>query len=471
MTTPTLSAPEGAPEAPRDGLPAALRPAAMLAVSLGTTIAVLDGSIANVALPTIARELHATPAASVWVINAFQVTVTALIVPVAALGDSVGYARVYRMGLAVFTLGSLACALSHDLSLLIVARALQGIGAAGIMGVGPAIYRSIFPSAMLGRAVGYAGLIVAASTAGGPTVGGAILAVAPWPWLFLINVPIGIFDFFYSLRGLPQRRRPVQSFDAIGAALVVPVFALLFLALDGVAHGGDHVWSGIELALALAFGAVFVVRSLRESAPLIELRLFRSARFSFSAAVSYAAFTAQGIAFIGLPFLIQSVMGRSPFESGLLLTTWPVATAFTAPLAGRLTERLDVGILGTIGMTALTIGFVSLALLPPDPNSLDILWRGAICGAGFGFYQAPNNHAILSSVPRERSGNAAAVISVMRLSGQSTGAALAAIVLATAGATLHAHGVSGLREAITTAFVLAAAMTGLGIVASALRLR
>jgi DHA2 family multidrug resistance protein-like MFS transporter len=443
----------------------------MLAISLGTTMAVLDGTIANVALPTIARELHASPAASVWVINAFQVTVTAIIVPLAALGDSVGYARVYRAGLAIFTLGSLACALSHSLELLIVARAVQGIGAAGIMSVGPAIYRSIFPSAMLGRAVGYSGLVVAASTAAGPTIGGSILAFAPWPWLFLINVPLGIFDFVFSFRSLPKRSRPMQPFDAVGAALVLPVFALLFIALDGIAHDGSRAVSAIEFAVALAFGVVFVVRSLRESAPLIDLRLFRSARFSFSAAVSFTSFTAQGLAFIGLPFLIQSVMGRSPFESGLLLTTWPVATAFTAPLAGRLTERYDVGILGTVGMSLLTVGLVSLAFLPPDPTSLDILWRGAICGAGFGFYQAPNNHAILSSVPRERSGNASAVISIMRLSGQSTGAALAAIVLATAGATLHVHGVPALREAVTTAFILAAAMTGIGIVASAMRLR
>ena len=455
---------------PRDGLPADQRPAALIAVSIGTIMAVLDGTIANVALPTIARELHASPATSVWVINAFQVSVTALIVPAASLGDSIGYARVFRMGLVIFTLSSFACAFSRNLEMLILARAVQGIGAAGIMGVGPALYRSLFPSSMLGRAVGYTGLVVAASTAAGPTIGGSILAVAPWPWLFLINVPLGIFDMAWSLRWLPKRLRPRQAFDAVGAVLILPVFTLGFLALDGIAHRGSVLVSAVEFVVALVFGVVFVTRTLRTAAPLVDLRLFTSARFSFSAATAFASFTAQGLAFVGLPFLIQSVMSRSPFESGLLMTTWPVATAFTAPFAGRLTERYDVGVLGTLGMTVLTIGLVSFALLPPDPSSLDILWRGAICGAGFGFYQAPNNHAILSSVPRERSGHAAAVISIMRLSGQSTGAALSAIVLASAGASLHVHGEPALRAAVTAAFILAATMTGLGIIASALRL-
>ncbi len=434
-------------------------------------MAVLDGTIANVALPTIARELHASPATSVWVINAFQVAVLSLIVPLAALGDAWGYARVYRVGLAIFTAGSLLCALSQDLALLIAARALQGIGAAGILSVAQVIFRSIFPRAMLGRAVGYVGLTVAASTAAGPTVGGLILAFAPWPWLFLINVPLGAFALLWSFRSLPKRRRATQPFDLAGVVLVVPVFVLAFLALESLGHHGNVPLASFELAAAAALGIAFVLRSLRIPHPLLDPRFFKSARVSFSAGVAFASFTAQGLAFIGLPFLIQSVMGRSAFESGLLFTTWPLATAVTAPLAGHLTERYDVGVLGTIGMATLTAGLASFALLPPEPGSFDILWRGAICGAGFGFYQAPNNHAILSSIPRARAGSGAAIISVMRLCGQSTGAALAAIVLAASGATLHAHGVAALREAVTRAFEIAAALTAAGIVVSALRLR
>ena len=454
-----------------DGLPVGQRLPAVLAAGTGIVMSVLDGNIANVALPTIARELHATPAASVWVINAFQVAVAALIIPLAALGDSWGYSRVYRVGLAVFTVGSLLCAVSHDLALLIAARALQGIGAAWILSCAQVIFRSIFPRAMLGRAIGYVGLTVAVSTAAGPTIGGLILAFAPWPWLFLINVPLGICALAGSFRALPRRDQPTRPFDFVGAALVAPVFVLAFLALDSIAQGGNALLATFQFLAGLTIGAAFVVRSLRMTHPLIDPRLFTIARISMSAGVGFTSFTAQGLAFIAMPFLIQSVMGRSAFESGLLFTTWPLATAVAVPLAGHLTDRYDAGILGTIGMATLTAGLASFALLPPDPSSFDILWRGAICGAGFGFYQAPNNHAILTSLPRTSSGSGAAVISITRLCGQSTGAALAAIVLAASGATLHAHGIPALRGAVTRAFELATALTGAGIFVSALRLR
>jgi DHA2 family multidrug resistance protein-like MFS transporter len=197
-------------ESEADGLPLSGRWPAVVVLSIGIVLAVLDTSIANVALPTIGRELHTDAALTIWVVNAFQIGVMITLLPFAALGDSIGYRRVYSGGLAVFTLGSLACALSHSLPLLIASRAFQGIGAAGIMSVAPALFRNVFPNRLLGQALGISALVVASSSAAGPTVGGAILAVLPWPWLFAVNVPLGTLDFFLDC-SRPRRATVIPS--------------------------------------------------------------------------------------------------------------------------------------------------------------------------------------------------------------------------------------------------------------------
>ena len=382
-----------------DGLPVPQRYGAILAIALGITVSVLDGAIANVALPTIARDLNASPASSIWVVNAYQLAITVSLLSLASLGDLIGYRRIYQAGLLVFSITSLFCALSDSLLTLTIARVLQGFGAAAIMSVNTALIRIIYPQRFLGRGMGINSLIVACSSAAGPTVAAAILSVASWQWLFAINLPIGLVALLLGMKFLPAngQKSDNRRFDPTSAAL-------------------------------LAIGAVFVRRQLRQEFPLLPVDLLRIPIFALSMGTSICSFAAQMLAMVSLPFFLQSALGRDEVATGLLLTPWPLAIVVMAPIAGRLVERVHAGLLGCIGLAVFALGLFSLALLPADPSNGDIIWRMVLCGAGFGLFQSPNNHTIISAAPRNRSGGASGMLGTARLLGQTSGAALVALM-------------------------------------------
>jgi len=413
-----------------DGLPGAERRLAVVVLIVGTLMAVLDGSVVNIALPTIAEELGAPASTTIWVANAFRLVNAMSLLSFAALGDVIGYRRVYLLGLGVFTTASLGCALAHAITPLIVMRSLQGIGAAAILSVGPALYRNIFPVRLLGSALGLSALVVASGMTAGPSLGGGILAVLGWPWLFAFNVPLGLTAMLLAHRALPVGTGRGGRFDVAGAVLSAVALGGFVLAVDRLS-GQNRDPAVIPLfAASLIAAAAFVVWQRRNPRPLVPLDIFGSPRFSMAALTSFLAFTAQGISFITLPFLFQSVQGYSPFMSAVLFTPWPVTIIGAGPIAGRLSDRLNPGLISTSGLVLFCLGLASLALLGPEAAVPDILWRTALCGVGYGFFQAPNNHELLGSVSRARSGTASGVLASARTFGQSLGAALVAIVLA-----------------------------------------
>ena len=412
---------------PLDGLPTARRRWAVTTVLVAVGMAQLDTSIANAVLPTIAGDLHTSAANSIWVINAYQLAVVACLLPLASLGEIVGYARIYTYGLAVFTIASLACALSDSLLTLTAARILQGLGAAGIMSVNTALIRFIFPARQLGRGLGYNALVVAVSTAVGPTVSSAVLSVATWPWLFAINVPLGCAALLLATRSLPATPRRKHRYDVVSALLTMATFSLLIFGIGEAAHSASAARTAAVLAIALALGGALVWRELGIPAPMFPVDLYRRPIFALSSLTSTCSFAAQGLSFVSLPFYFQTVLGHSAVETGLLLTPWPVMTGLIAPVAGPLSDRYPPAILGGIGMAVLCLGLVLLAALPAHPTTADIVWRMMICGTGFGFFQSPNLKAIISAAPPERSGGASGTVSTSRLLGQATGAALVAL--------------------------------------------
>ncbi|ACA15472.1 major facilitator superfamily MFS_1 [Methylobacterium sp. 4-46] len=411
-----------------DGLPPAERLWAMGAIGTAMTLAVLDGAIVNVALPVMARDLGVSPGAAIFVTNGYQLAVTAALLPLASLGDILGYRRIYAIGLALFTAASLACALAPTLPLLIAARILQGLGAAGIMSVNIALVRFIYPHRLIGRGVGTVALVVAIASAAGPTVAGAILSVARWPWLFLVNLPLGLLALAAAIRTLPVTPRSGGRFDALSALLNALVFALLITGVDGLGDPGERGLALLLLGGALVIGTAFVWYQARLPAPLLPVDLLRIPVFALSMASSICAFSAQMMAYVALPFYFHDLLHRTSSETGLLMTPWPIAIAVIAPVAGRLSDRIAPGLLGGVGMLGMAAGLALVASLPAEPATGDIVWRLTLCGLGFGLFQSPNNRVIITSAPRERSGGASGMQATARLVGQSLGAAMVAVI-------------------------------------------
>lgn len=445
------------------GLPLPDRYWAILVVALGITLAVLDSAIANVALPTIARHLHASAASSIWVVNAYQLAVTISLLPLASLGDRIGYRRVYLSGMVLFTVASLGCALATSLPALALTRVVQGFGAAGIMSVNTALVRMIYPPAQLGRGVAINAMVVAISSAVGPTVASAVLAVATWPWLFAINVPIGIVALAFGLRALPGNTRHDSPYDYASAVMNALVFGLLIFAVDGLGHGERSAYVAAELIAAGVIGYVFVRRQLTQPAPLLPVDLLRIPVFALSVGTSVCSFAAQMLAFVSLPFLLQNTLGLSQVQTGLLMTPWPLVIVFAAPISGVLSDRISAGLLGGIGLVTLTCGLLLLATLGSHPQPLDIAWRMALCGAGFGIFQSPNNRTMLAAAPRERSGGASGMLGTARLTGQTLGAALVALifgVMPRQGPTIALYVASGFSAVAAVVSMLRRAQSG-----------
>ena len=449
-----------------DGLPPPQRWRAMLAVAIAIAMSVLVTSIANIALPTIAHDMSATPAASIWVVNAYQLAVTVTLLPFASMGDIYGHRRIYVWGLAVYTMASLVCALAPSLPVLVIGRVLQGFGGAGIMSVNGALVRFIYPRAELGRGIGVNALVVAGSSTAGPSVAAAIMSVLSWPWLFALQVPAGIAALWMAHKFLPQTPLAGHPFDPLSAVLNAVTFGLFITALDGVGRGQGAPTVLIEFIVSLVVGWFFVHRQYTLAAPMLPVDLFRRPVFALSVATAICAHGAQLIAFVTLPFYLQDVSGLSPIQIGVLITPWPAALVVMAPIAGRLADRYPAGLLGGFGLAVMTLGLLLVLLLPARPTQIDVAWRLAVCGIGFGFFQSPNNRLIIGSAPRDRAGVGGGMVSTARLLGQTTGSALVALVF---GVTHAAEG--GVELGTRLAIGMAAGFAALAMVLSTLRLR
>jgi DHA2 family multidrug resistance protein-like MFS transporter len=411
-----------------DGLEGSARYLAVASIALALGMTVLDGAIANVALPVIAREFHARPADSIWIINAYQLAIAVCLLPLASLGEIIGFRPVYLAGLTMFTVASLACALSPDLAALAAARALQGLGAAGVMSVNPALVRFIWPHRMLGRGIGLNAVVVSIASAGGPALASAILAVGPWPWLFAVNIPLGVVALAFASRVLPDTPRSSHRFDSLSATLNALTLGLVIVGVDMVTRTTAKVWGGLTLAAGLMFGALLVRRERRLEHPLLPIDLLKSRVFALSVATSIAAFAGQTLGLVTLPFHFENDLHRSQVATGLLMTPWPVAIGVTAPFSGWLSDKMSPPLQCAMGLLAFGAGLAALVVLAPGASDLDVGWRMALCGVGLGLFQAPNNRMLITAAPRGRTGAAGGMLGTARLVGQISGAVIAAIL-------------------------------------------
>ncbi|MFY0149250.1 MFS transporter [Klebsiella variicola] len=402
---------------------------AVLAVSLSTVIAMLDSTIANVALPVIAKDFAVSESSSILIINAYQFAVIASLLVFAALGRKVGNKRIFIMGTILFAFSSLGCALSETLNMLTVFRVVQGFGAAAILSVNAALIKDIYPARLLGRGLGINVMVVSVSAAAGPSIASAILSIANWNWLFTINIPIACIALVLCIVSLKSRQRMEARFDKAGGVLVFLTFISFSTMMLGLTKNNliEVVLSAIILII-LAFILYRDQRKKQDSA-LIPVAMFRSKTFSLSLLMSMLSYSTQLLAFVSLPFYFHNVLHRSVIEIGMLLTAWPLATMLTSLISGDLIKKHDPNLVALSGLSLLLAGTLLMTWLPAAPTNLQILWRVAICGFGFGLFQAPNNYLIMTSVSHENSSIASGLLGSSRLVGQIIGSALVAIFI------------------------------------------
>jgi DHA2 family multidrug resistance protein-like MFS transporter len=411
-----------------NGIPTPQRYWAALALVLGLVLAVLDSAIANVALPTISRAMGVSPADSILIVNAYLLIITVSLLPLAALGERIGYQRVYLSGLALFTLASIGCAMADSLLTLVIARVIQGFGAAAIISMNSALIRTIYPASALGRGISLNTAAMAVASVAGPTIASTVLSIAHWPWLFLINLPVGALALAVGIKALPRLQGNRRPYDLTSALMCAVTLGLAIAGVDAIGNGAPLLWIGLALLIAVIIGWLFVKRQLRQSTPLLPLDLLKIPVFSLSIGTSFSSCVAQGLAFVSLPFLMHGVWGVEPVQLGLLMMPWPLAVVFIAPLAGILSDRYSAATLSSLGLTIITIGLLLLATTGVHPAPFDIVWRMAVCGVGFGFFQAPNARQVMISVPRQRAAGASGMQSIARFCGQSMGAALVGLL-------------------------------------------
>ncbi|MBC7502899.1 MAG: MFS transporter, partial [Herminiimonas sp.] len=394
---------------------------AIASVLAAMVLVVMDAAISNVALPTIAKSLQVTSAMSVRVITAYQCALLMALFPCAALGESVGYRKVFSGGIALFTGASLLCAWSPSLNWLVAARFLQGLGGAAIMALGVAILRAVVPHQKLGAAIGWNALAVALSSAAGPVIGATVLSFTTWPWLYAVNLPLGLLVLI-STRALPEAGGTARRPDLFSVALNAGAFAFLVI-------GAELLPTQPTLA-ALMFAAAaleFVALALREmpkQAPLIPLDLLRNRPFRISVIASVCCFAGQTAGMVALPFYLQHGLGLDMLKVGFYMTPWPLSVAVAAAFAGRVADRISTARLCAAGGICLATGLGAAAFLPLQGDPLPLIPLTVLCGVGFGVFNVANNRNMFISAPVARSGAAGGMQGTARLFGQIIGAVM-----------------------------------------------
>jgi DHA2 family multidrug resistance protein-like MFS transporter len=390
---------------------------AIASVLAATVLVVLDAAIVNVALPAMAQSLQVTPARSVWIVTAYQTALLTGLLPCAALGESLGYRRVFTLGVAVFIGASGLCAWAPSLQWIVAARFVQGLGGAAVMALGVALLRFVVPRDRMGAAIGWNALAVALSAAAGPAIGAAILTRATWPWLFAVNVPLGILVLI-ATRALPNLSGTARRLDWFSVALNAGLFAAFVTGAELLT--ARPLPAAVLLAIAGVTLAALVRRETRKTAPLIPLDLLASPSFRISVIASVCCFSGVATGMVSLPFYLQQ-LGQDAWHTGLFMTPWPLGAAIAASMAGRLAGRMSTAWLCAAGGVGLAMGLIPAASWPLRENLLPLAILTLFCGLGFGLFQVSNNRNMFLAAPLDRSGAAGGMQGTARLAGQTMG--------------------------------------------------
>ena len=444
----------------------------MAAVAMGVFLATIDGSIVNVALPTLTRTFDTEFAVVQWVVLAYLLAVTTLILSFGRLGDMVGKKPLYAAGFVMFTLASVLCGLAPSINWLIGFRVVQALGAAMTMALGTAIVTEAFPPSERGRALGIIGSMVSIGIVLGPVLGGLIINALSWRWIFLVNLPVGFVGTWMVVRYVPAfKPAGGQRFDLVGAlALFVSLMALLMALTLGQQRGFGDLTVLVLFAAGLLFLVLFIAIERKVEFPMIDLSLFRSRLFSTNLTTAFIIFVCMAGTIILMPFYLENVLGYDTQAVGLMLAIVPITLGITAPISGALSDRFGTRPISVVGLVFLLGGFLAVSTLSLQTSTLGYILRFLPIGIGIGTFQSPNNSAIMGAVPLSRLGIASGLLAITRTMGQTVGIALlgalwAGRVMARAGETLPGGAttapptlqVGALNDTFTVTVVLVAA--------------
>jgi EmrB/QacA subfamily drug resistance transporter len=443
---------------------------------MGTFMAVLDSSIVNVALPLIAGSFGVELTVVQWVVTAYLLVISSLLPLFGKIGDMYGRRKIYLLGFAIFTIGSLLCSLSSSVWFLVASRALQAIGASMLMSNSPAIISITFPGKERGRVLGMNGTVVALAAMAGPSLGGILVGIFNWQWIFYINLPIGVMACLLGYYILPVEKKCASGvFDFKGAALfALGMTGLLVVLSEGHEWGwGSFITSIIAIASILLL-SVFVWYEGRIKQPMIDLSLFKRWPFLAGNVSGLLSFMAMFSNNMLMPFFLHSVLLLTPTEIGLAITPFPLLMAVAAPVSGYLSERISPVILTSSGLGILMSGLLYLSSL----DAQAVIWQVAIgqgiMGIGNGMFQSPNNNSVLSSVPASKVGLASGISALMRNVGMVSGTAVAVSIfesrrqqeLASIAILNNDAYINAFLSAYHVALLIGACFAGIGLIIS-----
>ena len=420
------SAPASLPDVPNDR-----RWLILILITIMTFMDTLDSSIVNVALPTMSKNLGVNSGTIAWVVTIYLIIISASILIFGRLGDIFGQTRIFNLGIVLFTAGSALCGISHSLTFLLLGRCVQAIGASATMANSQGIITRVFPGNERGRALGFIGSAVALGSLAGPALGGLIVSVTSWDYIFWINIPIGVVCFILCMKYLPaQAKRKNESMDLLGAALIILFIVPLFFAINQSQVWGltdPRILAGIAVAVvSLIF---FIIAEKRSSMPLLDLSIFQNTWFTISIICGFLSFVVLFTSNIVHPFYLQDVREFSPGTAGLLMTVSPLIMGFTAPIAGHLSDRIGSEILTLIGLSITAVGMLLMATMNQTTSVLLICVFVGIVSIGNANFQSPNTSLIMSSVSRDKLGIGGSVNALARNLGMITGISLSTTLL------------------------------------------
>lgn len=406
---------------------------ALAAVGSGVLLSTIDGSIVNISLNTLVASFNSNLNVVEWVVLAYLLTLTCLLLLVGRLGDMYGKRRVYAAGFVLFTIASALCSLAPNIGALIGFRVFQAVGAAMIQAVGPALLVTAFPPKERGTALGAIGSFVAVGILVGPALGGLLLRYVGWQSIFYVNIPIGIVGTWLTLRAIAPDPQPKggQVFDVVGALLLLLALLGLLLALtEGPIWGWGDGRILALLGLFLVAAGLFVAWELRFAQPMINLRMFRSGVFSLNLLAGFVLFLGLSFNLLLTPLFFQLVYRFDLQTTGLLLMALPLTLSLASPISGRLSDRFGPRVLTVIGLAAVGLGLLGNSFTRADTPPAQLVGFLLLVGVGVGLFQSPNNSTVLGSAPPEALGVASGLLAVMRTLGQTAGIAIAGAIWA-----------------------------------------